>query len=104
MTSPPDPLRELAVGLAELRGDVGTGLAEIKGSLALLRQSDSHTGQTIADHSAQLADHDRRISDGERERAAAGEVRQADRRRLQALAGLAGVAAAVAAVVPIVNR
>ncbi|MFB7473973.1 hypothetical protein [Kitasatospora sp. NPDC056184] len=71
---------------------MGTGFAEVRGVLDVLRQSDSHTSQTIADHSTQIADHDRRIAQGERERAAAEEVRQSDRRRLQQIIGLVGLA------------
>ncbi|MGI5138144.1 MULTISPECIES: hypothetical protein [unclassified Streptomyces] len=49
MTAPPpsDPV-SVAVALAELRGDLGTGVAEIKGSLALLVQRAGQTDQTIA--------------------------------------------------------
>ncbi|MFB8241984.1 hypothetical protein ACFC58_36165 [Kitasatospora purpeofusca] len=93
----------MAVALAELRGDLSTGLAEIKGTLDLLRQSDHHTGQTLTDHAATLADHERRLVEGERARAAAEEVRLADRRRLQVAAALAGIAATAATVIPLVR-
>jgi hypothetical protein len=85
--------------MAELRGDFGTGIAEIKGTLELLRQSDSHTGQTVADHGAQLADHERRLVEGERERAGAEEVRRADRRRVQMVSAVVGIASGLLAAV-----
>ncbi|MFD5916163.1 hypothetical protein ACFVYP_07115 [Kitasatospora sp. NPDC058201] len=85
----------MAVALAELRGEFSTGLAEIKGSLDLLRQSDRHTGQMLADHGATLTDHERRLVDAERARAAAEEVRQSDRRRVQVMAAVVGIASGI---------
>ncbi|MFD8596956.1 hypothetical protein ACFV1L_18340 [Kitasatospora sp. NPDC059646] len=89
--------------MTALRGEVSTGLAEIKGELALLRQSDSQTGQTLAAHSAQLAEHDQRIAELRQAQAAEAEVRRVDHRRLQAAAAVVGIVAAAAAVVPIVR-
>ncbi|MGI5252764.1 hypothetical protein [Actinacidiphila glaucinigra] len=58
MTPPPtlpaaDPV-SVAVALADLRGDLGTGLAEIKGSLALLVQRAGQTDQALADQRTDL--------------------------------------------------
>jgi hypothetical protein len=91
--SPADSFTTMAVNLAELRGELTTGLAEISGTLRLLQQSDRHTGQTLSDHSATLADHERRLVEGERARAAAEEVRQSDRRRVQLVSAVVGIVA-----------
>ncbi|MGW4695141.1 hypothetical protein ACWEO1_22495 [Kitasatospora cineracea] len=105
MSAPPpsDPLTALAVGLAEIRGELSTGLAEIKGELSLLRQSDAQTNQILVAHTAQLAEQDRQLAELRQGQAAAEEVRQADRRRLQAVAAVAGVLAAGATVVQFVR-
>lgn len=94
MTSPiPDSMTTVAVNLAELRGELTTGLAEINGTLRLLQQSDRHTGQTLSDHGTTLVDHERRLVEAERARAAAEEVRQADRRRVQLVSAVVGIVA-----------
>ncbi|MFD5081847.1 hypothetical protein ACFWOG_04295 [Kitasatospora sp. NPDC058406] len=85
----------MAVNLAEIRGELNTGLANINGTLRLLQQSDRHTGQTLAEHGATLTDHERRIVDAERARAAAEEVRQSDRRRVQVMAAVVGIASGI---------
>ncbi|MER5355707.1 hypothetical protein ABT093_35960 [Kitasatospora sp. NPDC002551] len=86
---------DVGTGLAGIRGDVGTGFAEVRGVLDVLRQSDSHTGQTLTDHTATLADHERRLVDGERARAGAEEVRTHDRRRVAMVSAVVGIAAGV---------
>jgi multidrug efflux pump subunit AcrA (membrane-fusion protein) len=101
--APQDPLSALAVGLAELRGEFGTGIAEIKGSLGLLVQQATYTDKRITDHDTALASLDRRTAELEHARAADEEVLQANRRRMQTVSALAGVAAVVAAVVPLIH-
>ncbi|MGW6913697.1 hypothetical protein ACWGB8_07745 [Kitasatospora sp. NPDC054939] len=100
MTAPPpaaDPQTALAVALAELRGAVSTGFAEIKGSLALLVQRAGQTDLRVDAHDAALAEHDRRLDAAEQKLAAAEEVRAADRRRVQMLSAVVGVVAGVIA-------
>lgn len=48
-TLPPDDPVSVAFELATIRGELGTGLAEIKGSLALLVQRAGQTDQALAD-------------------------------------------------------
>ncbi|MDX3214580.1 hypothetical protein PV318_03340 [Streptomyces sp. ME02-6991-2B] len=68
MTTPPPPADPVAVAvaLADLRGDLGTGLAEIKGSLALLVQRAGQTDQAIADQRDDLDAVDARLAAVER--------------------------------------
>ncbi|MFF4751837.1 hypothetical protein [Streptomyces sp. NPDC001270] len=56
----------VAVALADLRGDLGTGLAEIKGSLALLVQRAGQTDAALADHRADLDAIEERLTAVER--------------------------------------
>jgi hypothetical protein len=60
VTTASDP--STALELERLRGSLDTGLAEIKGSLALLVHRSDQTDRALGDHRDQLARHDRRIA------------------------------------------
>lgn len=63
-----------ALELERLRGDLGTGLAEIKGSLALLVQRSDQTDRTLVAHSASLNDLDKRVDALETQAATVADV------------------------------
>ncbi|MGP4090199.1 hypothetical protein [Streptomyces sp. KR55] len=58
MTTAPDPATNLAVELAQLRGEINTGLADIKGALGVLvertNRTDADVRQLRADMDAEL--------------------------------------------------
>jgi hypothetical protein len=81
---------------------MNTGIAEIKGSLAVLVEKATYTDKRLADHDTTISQLDRRTAELERARAADEELIQAGRRRTQTVTALAGVAAVVAAVVPLI--
>ncbi|MFJ6214992.1 hypothetical protein ACIQGZ_16900 [Streptomyces sp. NPDC092296] len=49
-----------ALELERMRGEIGTGLAEIKGQLALLVQRSDQVDRTLATHGSGLVDLDKR--------------------------------------------
>ncbi len=64
---------------------MSTGIAEIKGSLALLVQRAGQTDQVLVEHRSDLVDHERRLGQLEQARAADEELGQEERlRRLEA--------------------
>lgn len=89
----PDSSAVVAVELAQLRGELGTGMAEIKGSLALLvdrsNRTDADLRQLREDTDKELAELRRRVS--------ALEGRRFPLPVLSALAAIAAVAVAVVA-------
>jgi hypothetical protein len=50
MTAPTEPTGSLALELERLRGTVGVGISDIKGSLALLVQRGDQTDRTLGEH------------------------------------------------------
>jgi hypothetical protein len=102
----PDP--GTAIELQRLRGDISTGFAEIKGSLALLVQRSDQTDRALGEHRTELTDLDKRVSELERARAADGELGQEERlRKLEASRWpwqtIAGLTAAVTCVLAILG-
>lgn len=47
MTAAPDPTTNVAVELAQLRGEINTGFAEIKGQLGVLVERSARTEQDL---------------------------------------------------------
>lgn len=84
MSAGPVPDPTTALELEKLRGELSTGFAEIKGSLALLVQRAGQTEQVLVEHRSDIVDHERRLSLLEQARAADAELGQEDRlRRLE---------------------
>ena len=61
MTAPPQPDHATALELERLRGEIGKGLAEINGSLALLVLRSEQSDRQHTEHRAALARHDERL-------------------------------------------
>jgi hypothetical protein len=106
----PDP--GTAIELQRLRGDISTGFAEIKGSLALLVQRSDQTDRSLGEHRTELVDLDKRVSELERCQAADAELGQESRLRrleaarwpLPALAALVSLGALGVAAAPLLSR
>lgn len=98
MTAPaplPDPTTNIAVELAQLRGEISTGLEQIKGTLGVLVE---RTNRTDADVRQLRADFEKEMDEMRTE------VNELKRGRwplaqIGALAAVAGVIAAVAGVI-----
>lgn len=99
MTAAPDPTTNLAVEVATLRGEINTGLADIKGTLGVLvertNRTDADVRQLRADTEAELQSRDDQIS----ALRADVEALKQGRWPLAQLGALVGVGGLVAAVV-----
>jgi hypothetical protein len=112
VTDPSTPDPGTAIEIQRLRGDISTGFAEIKGSLALLVQRSDQTDRSLSEHRTDLVDLDKRVSELERQHAADTELGiparvrtlEAGRWPLPALAGLTGCGALVISLLQFVNR
>jgi hypothetical protein len=60
VTPPPEPTGSLALEIERLRGTLGTGVAEIKGSLALLVQRSDQTDRALGEQRDQLVSLEKR--------------------------------------------
>ncbi|WTW95379.1 hypothetical protein OG216_19245 [Streptomycetaceae bacterium NBC_01309] len=75
MTQPtPPPDHSTALELERLRGELSTGLAEIKGSLALLVQRSDQLDRTLAAHEQTLEMYDGRLDALEQWRSRVGGI------------------------------
>ncbi len=93
MTAAPDPTTNVAVELAQLRGEIHTGLEQIKGTLGVLVE---RTNRTDADVRQLRADMEKEIEDLQ------NQINELNKGRwplaqIGALAAVAGVVAAVIA-------
>lgn len=61
-----DPTGSLALEMERLRGTVGVGISDIKGSLALLVQRTDQTDRTLGEHRDHLVVQDGRLARLER--------------------------------------
>lgn len=112
MTDPSIPDPGTAIELQRLRGEISTGFAEIKGSLALLVQHSDQTDQAVRENRADVADLEKRVGDLERHHAAnaelgiPGRVRtlEAGRWPLPALATLMSCGALVVSALQLFDR
>lgn len=95
MSEIPDPWAQLAVNMADLRGDFREGVQALRGDLAEIRREASHLRGTVSDHSAEIADLQRRMTACEQVHAAEVAVRARDKRRLQMWASAATACAVV---------
>lgn len=99
MTAAPDPTTNVAVELAQLRGEINTGLADIKGTLGVLvertNRTDADLGRLRVDTEAELKKRDEEI------KALRADVEDLKKARwpLAQIASLVGVGGLVAAVV-----
>ncbi|MEU3899726.1 hypothetical protein [Streptomyces sp. NPDC045251] len=104
MTAPaPDPTTNLAVELATLRGDINTGIADIKGSLGVLVDRTNRTDADVRQLRADMESEVQKIRDDEvkplRARVEALEGRRFPLPVVSALAAVGGVIAAAVGLV-----
>lgn len=66
MSAPTDPTGSLALELERLRGTLGIGISDIKGTLALLVQRSDQTDRAMGEHRDQLQQLERRTDRLER--------------------------------------
>lgn len=89
----------VAVALAELRGTMETGFANLDGKLALLAQRGDQTERLLSEHSERLSVIERGETEQQKRTAARLDALEASRWPWRTIGGLTGVAAAAAAVV-----
>ncbi|MEU1596221.1 hypothetical protein ABZ468_26015 [Streptomyces sp. NPDC005708] len=100
MTAAPDPTTNVAVELANLRGEINTGLADIKGTLGVLVERTTRTDQDVRQLRNDMDAELQRIREDElKPLRAEMEALKQGRWPLAQLGALVGVGALVAAVV-----
>lgn len=101
MTAAPDPTTNVAVELAQLRGEINTGFETIKGTLAILVERNTRTDADVRQLRTDVAAELQKIREDELKPLKA-EIESLKQGRwplaqIGALVGIAGVAAAVIA-------
>ncbi|MFJ4551108.1 hypothetical protein ACIP4X_18085 [Streptomyces sp. NPDC088817] len=101
MTAAPDPTTNVAVELAQLRGEINTGLENIKGTLGILVERTTRTDADVRQLRADMEEELKKIRE-EQLKPLRDEVEALKQARwplaqIGALVGVAGLAAAVVA-------
>lgn len=65
MTATPDPTTNVAVALAQLRGEIGTGLENIKGTLGILVERTTRTDADVRQLRADMESEFQKLRDQE---------------------------------------
>jgi hypothetical protein len=100
MTAAPDPTTNVAVELAQLRGEINTGLEAIKGTLGILVERTSRTDADVRQLRTDMESELQKIRDDELKPLKAEiESLKQGRWPLAQIGALAAVAAVVAAVI-----
>lgn len=89
----------VAVALAELRGTMETGFANLDGKMALLAQRGDQTDRQLTDHEARLNVIERGETEQQRRTAARLDALEASRWPWKTIGAMSGAAAGIAAVV-----
>jgi hypothetical protein len=100
VTAAPDPTTNVAVELANLRGELNTGLADIKGTLGVLVERTTRTDADVRQLRTDMEEELRKLREDEL-KALRAEVEDLKKSRwpLAQLSALVGVASLIAAVV-----
>ncbi|MCI3277544.1 hypothetical protein [Streptomyces cylindrosporus] len=102
MTAAPDPTTNVAVELAQLRGEINTGLENIKGTLGILVERTSRTDADVRQLRSDMDDELKKIREDELKPLRAEiEALKQSRWPLAQIGALTAVAGVVAAVIAI---